>query len=141
MLLAVGFDALSRASKPLGWVTGAVMSLQPGGSSLWRALQAVSTPVCCASVIFVTCHAMKKMGTWFVSVPHPIQHVPSSTTILRRDTVFLALGVTALVEKIRHTGLDRSKACPLPWSVREAWNWQITLSDARFMGSYSRKEG
>lgn len=65
--------------------------------------------MCCANIIFVTCHAMKKMGTWFVSVPDPIQHLPSSTTILRQDTVFLALGVTALVEKIRHTGLDCSQ--------------------------------
>lgn len=52
VLLAVGFDALSRASKPLGgWVTGAEMSLQPGGSSLWRALQAVSSPTLLQCVV------------------------------------------------------------------------------------------
>lgn len=44
-----------------------------------------------------------------MSVPYPIHHLPSSTTILRRDTVFLVLGVTALVKKIRRTGLDRSQ--------------------------------
>lgn len=53
------------------------------------------------------CH--EKDGHLVCVCPHPIQHLPSSTTILRRDTVFLALGVTALVEKIRHTGLDCSQ--------------------------------
>lgn len=74
----------------------------------------------------------------------PLSHpqCPLPTTVLRRYTVFLVLGFTALVGNVCYTGLDYSQGVLLHWRVREGWIWQITLPDARvYMEICSGKKG